>query len=131
MSGARVYEKKTVRKLVKRLFISLLLVAELALSQPVLADDCGFPPADPPAVPEGTTASREGMDVGVRAVREYSNQMNIYFDCLQLNRDEWFFNMNRDQQGRWLEDFNELVDHLTEIETEMNRQIRAYNDRPT
>ena len=114
-----------------RLFIRLLFVAGLVSSQTALADDCGFPPADPPPVPEGTNADREGMDVGVRAVREYSNRMNAYFDCLQMNRDEWFFNMNREQQARWLEDFNALVDHLTEVETEMNRQIRAFNNRPT
>lgn len=114
----------------KRLLIKLLFVAGLASSQTALADDCGFPPNDPPRVPEGTSADREGMDAGVRAVREYSNRMNIYFDCLQMKRDDWFINMDREQQARWLEDFNEVVDHLTEIETEMNRQIRAFNNRP-
>lgn len=116
---------------VKCLFVSLLFVAALGLSQTALADDCGFEPADPPKVPDGTGASREGMDTAVRAVREYSNAMNVYFDCLQLNRDEWFYNMDRDQQGRWLEDFDASIDHLTEIETEMNKQIRAFNDRPS
>lgn len=116
---------------VKRLFVSLLFVAGLGLSQTALADDCGFEPADPPKVPNGANANRDGMDTAVRAVREYSNAMNIYFDCLQLNRDEWFYNMNRDQQARWLEDFDALIDHLTEIETEMNKQIRAFNDRPS
>ena len=115
----------------KRVFLGLLLVVELAMTPPALAEECGFPPADPPKVPEGTTAEREGMDKAVRAVREYSNQMNIYFDCLQLNRDEWFFNMNRDQQNRWIDDFDALVDHLSGIETEMNVQIRAFNNRPS
>ncbi len=115
----------------KRLLIRLLFVAGLVSGQTALADDCGFPPEDPPSLPEGISANREGMDIAVRAVREYSNQMNVYFDCLQMRRDEWFFNMNREQQARWLEDFNDLVDHLTEIETEMNRQIRAFNNRPT
>ncbi|MCH8860908.1 MAG: hypothetical protein IID51_00155 [Proteobacteria bacterium] len=111
--------------------IRLLFVAGLFSSQTALAEDCGFPPADPPPVPEGTRTDRESMDAGVRAVREYSIQMNAYFDCLQLRRDEWFYNMDRDQQARWIEDFNEVVDHLTEIETEMNEQIRAFNNRPT
>jgi hypothetical protein len=116
---------------VKRLFVRLLFVATLVSSPTALAGDCGFAPADPPPVPEGTSADRESMDTGVRAVREYSNEMNVYFDCLQMKRDDWFLNMNRDQQSRWLEDFNALVEHLTEIETEMNRQIRAFNNRPT
>lgn len=115
----------------KRLFFGLLLTAGLASSQTAFADDCGFPPADPPAVPDGTKTDRESMDSGVRAVRAYSAKMNVYFDCLQLKRDEWFYNMNRGQQSRWIEDFNKIVDHLTDIETEMNNQIRAFNDRPS
>lgn len=114
----------------KRLLIRLLFVVGLFSSQTALAGDCGFPPADPPPVPEGASTDRESMDAGVRAVRDYSTRMNAYFDCLQLRRDEWFYNMNRDQQARWIEDFNEIVDHLTEIETDMNEQIRAFNDRP-
>lgn len=118
-------------KFVKLLFVGLLFAALPGLNQSALAADCGFAPADPPKVPEGAGASREGMDTAVRAVREYSNAMNIYFDCLQLNRDEWFYNMTRDQQGRWLEDLDALIDHLTEIETNMNKEIRAFNNRPS
>lgn len=116
---------------VKRLCAGFLFATALGMNQTAIAADCGFAPADPPKVPDGVSATREGMDTAVRAVREYSNEMNIYFDCLQLNRDEWFYNMDRDQQGRWLEDFDALIEHLTQIETEMNKQIRAFNDRPT
>lgn len=120
-----------MRNIVKRLFVSLLFMTVLVSSQTALAGDCGFPPADPPPLPNGDKATRESMDSGVKTVRAYSTKMNAYFDCLQIKRDEWFYNMDRDQQARWIEDFNEIVDHLTEIETEMNRQIRVFNNRPS
>jgi len=105
----------------------LTLTTGLLLSSLAYAEDCGFPPQNKPVIPDGTTATRDIMTAASESVRSYANVMNQHLNCLQANRDGYFFNMTREQQQRWVEDYNSLVDGLEEVENALNTQIRTFN----
>ena len=96
---------------------------------PAQAEDCGFPPTEEPVIPNGAVATREEMRIAVQAVQLYSKIVNQYLNCLDTRRDETFLNLTPDQQTRWTEDYNAVVDHLAKIETGINQQIRTFNQR--
>lgn len=110
--------------------LAATILAMLA-SGPVRAElaDCGFPPTYSPTIPDGTKATREEILAAVEAVKAYSKKVNEFLDCQEEGKKELFMVLTREQQMRWAEDFNELVDRLTEIETTLNEQIRAFNER--
>ena len=93
------------------------------------ANSCGWPPTDYPAIPDGTTANREQINDAIEQVRDFGTRTNAYLNCQEEIRAEIFLNMNRDQQQRWTDDFNAIVDRLSEIETGLNEQIRIFNQR--
>lgn len=99
----------------------------LFVSLPVRAADCGFPPAGQPPIPDGAKADREIINNAVKAVRDHSIIVNQHLNCLQSRRDELFINMTRDQQDRWIEDYNVVIDALEDLETSLNVEIRAFN----
>ena len=55
--------------------------------------------------------------------------MNIYLDCLDQNQEEQFFNMTKEQQERWLNDYNTLAEGLADAQEALNKQIRIFNSR--
>lgn len=116
-----------------RVALSTLAIASamtvMTATSPALAEDCWFPPQDPPVIPEGETATREQMNEAVAHLKDYSTRMNAHINCLQVKRDTLFYNMDKDQQARWQEDFNTIADGLTEVETAMNLQIRIFNNK--
>jgi len=108
--------------------LAVVMVMNMAAS-PAMALGCGFPPADYPVVPNGETATREQINVVIEQVRDFGARTNQHLNCLEVERDSLFLNMNRDQQERWTDDFNAIVDKLSEIETSLNEQIRIFNAR--
>ena len=116
-------------KVFATLVFTLVALAFLASQSPVNAKDCGVPPANSPFIPNGLTATNDDIGVAIRAVQDYGLKVQTYINCLQLNKDAFFLNMNEDQRERWSEDFNALADKLTEVETSLNDQIRIYNNR--
>lgn len=116
----------------KRLFALVFFLSAVSLFQgPALAanDDCGIPPGDGPAIPNGATADMDQIRAATRAVQDYSLKVQNYLNCMQLNQDAFFLNMNEDQRERWTDDFNALADKLTETENSLNEQIRIFNRR--
>ena len=99
------------------------------VATPATAKDCGMPPGDGPVIPDGLTATNDQIGIAIRAVQDYSFQVQTYTTCLQLNQDAHFLNMTERQRKRWTDDFNDLADRLTEIETSLNDQIKIFNDR--
>lgn len=94
-----------------------------------LAVDCGLPPAETPSIPDGATANSEEISRASRAVQEYGLKVQTYLNCLELNKEAFFLNMNEAQRARWAEDYNALADKLTELENALNQQIQIYNER--
>ena len=110
-------------------FICLATAAVLMTAAPALAKDCGMPPGDPPSVPNGTTATNDDIRVAVREIQDYGFDVQAYLNCQQLNRDFFFLNMSETQRERWTEDYNAMADALTEVETDLNTQIKVFNSR--
>ena len=111
----------------------ILAVAVIAclVSPPAMAEgaDCGFPPTYAPKIPDGTKANREEITAAVGAVKIFSTAVNAFLDCQEEGKKELFLVLNREQQKRWAEDFNALVERLTNVEMSLNVQIRIFNDR--
>ena len=99
-------------------------------AQPARADDCGFEPQASITLPDGLIATRDDMTLAATQVRQYGEAINTYLNCLDVKRPTVMANMNREQQTRWTEDYNGILERLTTLETGLNEQIRAYNNRP-
>ena len=113
-------------------FIACLLLGAVSLGligPKAAAEDCGFPPDVTPFIPDGLTASRDEMNLGTRAIRAYAGVVNTYLDCLDTGRDATFLNMNQEQQERWTQDYNAVVERLGEFEESINEEIRKFNAR--
>jgi len=106
------------------------LVAGIQAPRPALADDCGFEPQASINLPDGLVATREQMALVTTQVRQYGEAVNIYLNCLDVKRADTLSNMNREQQARWNEDYDALLERLTALETGLNDEIRVYNNRP-
>jgi len=111
------------------LFISVATTIVLLAASPASARDCGMPPADPPFIPNGSTANDDDIRVAVREVQDYGFDIQSFLNCQELNREHFFLNMNENQRERWTEDYNAMADALTEIEVALNEQIRIFNSR--
>lgn len=101
----------------------------LLITTSVKAADCPEPPQDPPDLPDGESADRDTMISAQRAVKSHSTAVNAYLDCLDAGRDEIFLLLNKDQQARWIEDYQNTVDRLRSLEEGYNIQVRAFNRR--
>jgi len=126
----RLWSAKQKKVTVMRWLTALAIIMFISLAaSPAAALGCGFPPADYPTVPNGETATREQINVVIEQVRDFGARTNEHLNCLEIERDSMFLNMNRDQQERWTDDFNAIVDKLSEVETSLNEQIRIFNAR--
>ncbi len=105
------------------------LVATLVLlAGPVLAAvDCGDPPMDEPAIPDGTRATRAEMLAAVKAVKAYSDAVDTYLKCKDERSLTVFQWMNEAQRTRWNEDLDRVHQRRVEVQRQMNEAIRLFN----
>ncbi|MGY8986249.1 MAG: hypothetical protein ACKVIX_06430 [Sphingomonadales bacterium] len=110
-------------------FLKIIGIIGLALmaSTTTLAKDCGFSPDYYPILPDAITSTRVDLRVAVQAVRAFGEVTNAHLNCLDESRAEVFLNMSKEQQSRWLEDYNKIVEDLTNLEEGLNVQIREFN----
>ena len=95
----------------------------------VFAKDCGFPPDYFPSLPDPITSSRTDLTIAVQSVRAFGEVTNAHLNCLDESRAEMFLNMTKEQQNRWLEDYNKIVEDLTNLQEGLNIQIREFNTK--
>jgi len=113
-----------------RIFAAVISVALfLAPVSEAAAKDCGIAPGEGPTIPDGATATNEEIGIAIRAIQDYSFEVQVYTSCMNQNKEAFFLNMTDEQRERWAEDFNALADHLTELETSLNLQISIFNSR--
>ncbi len=106
------------------------MVSVFALNPaPSHALDCGEHPGKPPTIPEAAAVTRDTINLAVTAIQAYGQAVNIYLDCLDQNQEDQFFNMTKEQQERWLNDYNTLAEGLADAQEALNRQIRIFNSR--
>ncbi len=91
--------------------------------------DCGDPPADKPAIPDGRTATRAEMLAAVRAVKDFSDAVDRWLACKDRRAAKVFQWMNEDQRARWEEDVNAVHNDRVALQRAMNAQIRLFNAR--
>ena len=105
------------------------LVAALVLfAGPALAAvDCGDPPMDEPAIPDGAHASRAEMLSAVNAVKAYSDAVDAYLKCKDERSLTVFKWMNEAQRTRWAEDLDRVHQRRVEVQRQMNEAIRVFN----
>jgi len=121
---------KGVNMLFTRLSAALLgIILFLAPLSEAAAKDCGISPGKGPTIPSGATATSDEIGIAIRAIQDYSFEVQVYTTCMTQNKETFFLNMTEAQRERWAEDFNALADHLTKLETSLNEQLRIFNSR--
>ncbi len=103
--------------------------AQTAVRLPDAPLDCGDPPADKPAVPDGRTATRAQMLAAVRAVKTFSDAVDRWLACKDKRAAKVFQWMNEDQRARWEADVNAVHNDRVALQRTMNAQIRLFNAR--
>ena len=63
-----------------------LAIAAFAIAAPASAG-CSYPKA-PEKIPDGSTASKEEMIAGMKAMRAYNELIKQYTDCLKSEHDD-------------------------------------------
>ncbi|GAB4131322.1 MAG: hypothetical protein Kow00104_16850 [Rhodothalassiaceae bacterium] len=117
-----------------RSFIAVAILALAALAGTGLhaqsdMPDCGDPPGNEPAIPDGGKAARDTMLDAVRAVKQYSEAVDAWLACKDQRALTVFQWMNEAQRQRWEEDLAAIHDRRVEVQRQMNEQIRIFNQR--
>ena len=99
----------------------------------VLACDYPSRPAD---LPNGTTASKDEMFVGVKAISAYQAAMQEYLDCIEADEivavtgmDDVDKEAKQKRSKMFNKKYNAAVDEMTLTVEHFNAQIRAYKQQ--
>jgi len=111
------------------------VLAAIALPATALAD-CAYPKALG-KLPDGTSATREDMVAGKKAVDAYNAAMNTYLDCLKTEHDAALAKADpapTDEQKkmlttRWTKQNDAAVDELQDAADRFNEQLRVFKAR--
>lgn len=110
---------------------SLALVAALAAGQAYGA--CTYP-ADPGALPDGNTASKDDMLAAKKKVVEFDKAIMAYTDCLKKEHEETLAKSTdlTDDQKKQMQvmidqKHNAAVEADEALAARFNEQLRAYN----
>lgn len=106
--------------------IALIILSPLALA-------CDYP-APPKSLPDGATANRADMLVGVKMIGVYQNRMTLYLACIES--DEGITaRSDGDRAGRsqhqkmFTKRYNAAVDEQTNTVEKFNAEIRRFKRR--
>ena len=100
-----------------------------------MANACDYP-SKPARMPDGKTATKEEMLVGVRLVNEYQTVMKTYLSCIEADEllatqavDDEDEDAMKQRTELFNKRYNAAVDEQTLVVEEFNTQIRAYKSR--
>jgi len=109
---------------------SIALAAALAAGQAHAA--CSYP-TEPPAIPDGSTATLDQMVAAQKAVREYDQKINAYTACLKLEHETTLANSPdlTDQQKKEMERMqvqkhNAAVEADEALAARFNEQLKTF-----
>jgi hypothetical protein len=117
-----------------------LAIAALAVAAQASAAGCSYPKA-PDKIPDGTTASKEDMIAGMKAMRAYNDLIKAYTDCLKSEHDDQVTKIDpslaQDKKDARKADLDKVlaqkndaaVDEAQAVTGRFNDQIHAYNDK--
>jgi hypothetical protein len=97
---------------------------------------CTYPTA-PEQLPNGSTATREEMMAGQKAVKQYDTDMNAYLACLKSEADSTLAKgadtltpeQKLEVQRRETEQHNAAVAELEATAARFNEQVKVYKAR--
>ena len=119
--------------------VTSLAIAALAASAHASAA-CSYPKA-PDKIPDGTTATKDEMIAGMKAMRAYNDLIKQYTDCLKSEHDAQVAkidpNLAPDKKDAQKADLDKVlaqkndaaVDDAQAVTGRFNDQIHAYNDK--
>lgn len=106
------------------------------LSTAAAQAECVYP--KPPAnTPDGATATEEEMVAGMKAVKEYNNEVNAYLSCLEMEMNARVEAAGPDAPADQIESIraihskrhNAAVEELEAHAARFNEQVKAYKAR--
>jgi hypothetical protein len=117
-----------------KLSASILAVVLLAAGAAHAA--CSYP-RPPDKLPDGSTASKEEMVAGQRAVKKYDTDINAYIACLKLEHEQQLAQQDApitEEQKKYMERLqvqkhNAAIDELEAVAARFNEQVRAFNTK--
>ena len=119
---------------------TFLATAALAVAAQASAAGCSYPKA-PDKIPDGTTASKEEMIAGMKAMRAYNDLIKQYTDCLKSEHDDQVAKIDpsapADKKAAQTAELDKVlaqkndaaVDEAQVVTGRFNDQIKAYNDK--
>jgi hypothetical protein len=98
--------------------------------------ECSYPRA-PSGLPDGATASEEEMVNGMKAIKEYNNQVTAYLNCLETEMNTRIESVGPDASPEQVEQIkaihtkrhNAAVEELENIAARFNEQVKVYKAR--
>lgn len=111
-----------------KILISLMMVLAAPLT---LA--CDYPHRVD--VPDGTTATKDEMIAGQRAIKSYMSAMDEYLSCIEAAEQETIATDEADTSGKqqriemYNKKYNAAVDEMNLLAEQFNVQVRAYKER--
>jgi hypothetical protein len=116
--------------------IAATLMLAGALTSSLAAAECIYPKA-PTNIPDGQTATEEEMLAGMRAVKEYNNEVTAYLNCLDLQMQADISSMGGDAPKEQIDQIkaitakrhNAAVEALEQHAARFNEQVKVYKSR--
>jgi hypothetical protein len=98
--------------------------------------ECNYPKA-PGNLPDGATATQEQMVEGMKAVKEYNNQVTAYLSCLEQEMNARVEAAGPDAPAEQIEQIkaihtkrhNAAVEELEQTASRFNEQVKAFKAR--
>jgi hypothetical protein len=98
--------------------------------------ECSYP-KEPSNLPDGATATQEQMVEGMKAVKEYNNQVTAYLSCLEQEMNARVEAAGPDAPAEQLEQIraihtkrhNAAVDALEQTAARFNEQVKTFKSR--
>jgi len=100
----------------------------LSFSVTALAD-CGEPPVQPSALPEGSTATTQEIRAARKLVLDYSEKVDKYLTCMDQKDARLVPWLTKEQQTRREEDLVNLHNSRRDVQVKLNDAIRAFRNK--
>lgn len=98
--------------------------------------ECSYPKA-PAGLPDGATATQDQMVEGMKAIKEYNNQVTTYLNCLETEMNTRIESAGPDAPADQVEQIkaihtkrhNAAVEELEQNAARFNEQVKVYKAR--
>jgi hypothetical protein len=118
-----------------RTIITATLLASL-LTAAAASAECTYP-RSPAGLPDGATATEEEMISGMKAIKEYNNQVTEYLGCLEAEMNARIEAAGQNASAEQVEQIkaihtkrhNAAVEELEATAARFNEQVKVFKNR--